>query len=257
MIRILALAVLLAAPGLADEWTKTFSISGAADLRVDTNDGAVTVRAWDLNRIEARVTTTGWKIGPGEVQVREHQTGDRVELDVHLPSRTWGAGSRTVRIELQVPRQTRSEIRTGDGRIRIEGVKGEAHLSTGDGAIEADTLDGTLEARTGDGGIRVRGRLDSLRLHTGDGSIQAEILAGSKIDTNWRVETGDGSVRLRLPSDFAADLDVHTGDGGISVDLPLTVSGVRNSSNLRGKLNNGTRPLYVRTNDGAIHIGRL
>ena len=255
--RLALLALLAASLGLADEWSKTFPISATAELRVDTNDGAVTVRAWDMNRIDARVVTTGWKIGPGEVQVRDHQTGDRVELDVRLPVRSWNIGSRTVRIELQVPRQTRTEVRTGDGRIHVEGVKGQTRLSTGDGSIEADLLDGSLEARTGDGSIRARGRLDSLRLHTGDGSIQAEILQGSKIDTTWRIDTGDGGVRLRFAPDFAADLDVQTGDGGISADIPLTATSLRTSSKLRGKVNNGSRPFYIRTQDGAIHISSL
>ncbi len=255
--RILALALVAASGLLADEWTKSFSVSATPELRVDTNDGAVTVRAWDINRMDARVVTTGWKIGPGEVQVREHQAGDRVELDVHLPNRNWNIGSHTVRIEVQVPRQTRTEVRTGDGQIRVDGIKGQTHLSTGDGSIEADALDGGLEARTGDGHMRVRGRLDSLHLHTGDGSIDAELLPGSRIDRTWRIETGDGSVRLRLPHDFAADLDVHTSDGGINVDLPLTVTGLHNNSNLRGKLNNGTQPFYIRTGDGSIRINKL
>ena len=255
--RLALLALLAASLGRADEWSKTFPISAAAELRVDTNDGAVTIRAWDMNRIDARVVTTGWKLGPGEVQVREHQTGDRVDLDVHLPVRNWNIGSRTVRIELQVPRKTRAEVRTGDGRIHVEGIQGQTRLSTGDGSIEADLLDGSLEARTGDGSIRVRGRLDSLHLHTGDGGIQADILQGSKIDTTWRIETGDGGVKLRFAPDFAADLDVHTGDGGISADIPLTVTSVRSASKLRGKVNNGARPFYIRSSDGSIHISSL
>jgi len=250
---------LLSTTLLADDWSKKFTISGHPELRVDTNDGAVIIRTWDRKEIEARVTTVGWKIGSGEVTVVEHQTGDRVELEVRIPHRNFeiSFGHRSVRIELEVPPEIRTDIHTGDGGITVDGLHGETRLSTGDGHIEAERLDGTLDAQTGDGRLRVRGRFDLLNLHTGDGSVEAEIESGSKISSEWRVRTGDGHVTLRLPSNFAADLDVHTGDGHIDSDLPVTISGFRRDNELRGKLNAGGPPLVVRTNDGSIRLERL
>ncbi len=246
---------------LADEWTKKFAVSGHPELRIDANDGAVNIRTWDRKEIEARVTTTGWKIADSEVRVIDRQTGDRVELEVRIPHRpfsvTFGIGHRSVRVELQVPRELRSDIHTGDGSITVAGVHGETRLSTGDGHIEADSLDGNLDAKTGDGRIRVRGRFDLLNLRTGDGSVEAEIENGSKMSSEWSVRTGDGHVTLRLPSSFSADLDVHTGDGHIQSDLPVTVSGSRHENELRGRLNAGGPPFIIRTNDGSIRLERL
>src|SRR5882762_9210698 len=71
----------------ADDWSKKFAISGRPDLRVDANDGSVTIRTWDRKEVEARVTTIGWRIGPDEVTVVDHQSGDRVELEVRIPDR--------------------------------------------------------------------------------------------------------------------------------------------------------------------------
>lgn len=250
---------LLSSALLAGDWSKTFTLSGRPDLRVDSNDGAVNIRTWDRKEIEARVYTEGWKIAPGEVTITDHQTGDHVELEVRIPHHGFEItfGRRSVRVELQVPRNIRSDIHTGDGSITVDGVHGETRLSTGDGHIEAERLDGTLDAQTGDGRMRVRGRFDLLNLHTGDGSIEAEIENGSKISSEWRVQTGDGHVTLRLPSTFAAELDVHTGDGHIDSDLPVTVSGSRRENELRGKLNAGGPPLVVRTNDGSIRLEKL
>jgi Putative adhesin len=246
---------------LADDWSKKFVVSGRPELRVDANDGSVTIRTWDRKEIEARVTTVGWRIAPGEVTVAGQQTGDRIEIEVRIPHRAFsvnfGMNHRTVRVELQVPREIRSDIHTGDGAITVDGLHGETRLSTGDGHIEADRLDGTLDAQTGDGRLRIRGRFDMLNLHTGDGSIEAEIESGSKMSSEWRVRTGDGHVTLRLPSSFSAELDVHTGDGHIQSDLPVTVSGLRHDNELRGKLNAGGPPLVVRTNDGSIRLERL
>ena len=73
----------------------------------------------------------------------------------------------------------------------------------------------------------------------------------------WRIRTGDGSVTLRLPENFTADLDAHTGDGKITVDFPVTASGSLGRSELRGKLNGGGQTLVVRTGDGPIRLHRL
>jgi hypothetical protein len=255
---VLSLAIAISGAALADNWSKTFPISGHPDLRVNANDGSVTIRTWDRKEIEARVTTVHWRI-PSDVQVVDHQTGDHVELEVRMPRHAFlfNLGQRSIQVELRVPRELKSDIRTGDGSIIVENLRGETRLSTGDGRIEATSLDGTLDAQTGDGRIITRGRFDMLNLHTGDGSIEAEVNNGSRITSEWSVRTGDGHVTLRLPASFSADLDVHTGDGHIQSDLPVTVSGSRNDHELRGKLNAGGPPLIVRTNDGSIRLERL
>jgi hypothetical protein len=74
---------------------------------------------------------------------------------------------------------------------------------------------------------------------------------------SWRVNTGDGHVTLRLPENFAADLDAHTGDGKITVDFPVTMSGSFGGSDVHGKLNGGGQTLTVHTGDGPIRLQRL
>ena len=254
------LFVLLAvcgSPSFADEWKKSFSVPGKADLRVEVDDGEATVRTWDRKQIDVRITTEGWKIEPSEVRVTDHQAGDRVEIEVRVPRTHISFGRRSVRVELQVPRELRASIHSGDGKISVQDLKGEIRLSTSDGSIEADAVDGDFEAKTGDGRIRATGRWDRLSLETKDGSVDAEARAGSKMAGAWRIHTGDGSVTLRLPENFAADLDAHTGDGKIMVDFPVTASGSLGGSELRGKLNGGGQMLVVRTGDGPIRLHRL
>lgn len=258
--QLVLVSTLAAGTAAADDWSKTYAIAGRPDLRVETDDGSVTIRSGEDRKIVARVTTFGWKIAPGEVQIRESQAGDHVDLSVRIPHRpfTYTSRGRSIHVDLQVPRQLQSDVRTGDGNIDIQGIIGETRLRTGDGRIEAGSLDGSLHAESGDGHVRVRGRLDLLTLHTGDGSIDADILPGSKMSSGWRVETGDGSVTLRLPPNFGADLELHTGDGGISMDLPaLTGISGRHDKDMTARLNGGGASLSVRTGDGSIHIGPL
>jgi DUF4097 and DUF4098 domain-containing protein YvlB len=256
-LRYLLLTALAGSLLAADEWKKSFPVSGETDLRVEATEGSVIVRSWDRNEIEVRVTTEGWKIGSGEVRVTHHQAANRVEIDVRTPREHFSFGRRSVHIALQVPRELHAEIRTGDGKITAQDMKGELRLFSGDGGIEVDSVDGVLEARTGDGRIRASGRWDRLDLKTDDGSIEADARAGSKMSASWGLHTGDGHVTLRLPENFAADLDAHTGDGKITVDFPVTVSGSFGASDMRGRLNGGGQRLLVRTGDGTIRLQRI
>ena len=210
----------------ADQWSKSFPVGANPELRLETSDGNVTLRVGSGSAIEARVETSGWKIGAGEVSVTSRQNGDRVEVDVRIPSGHFDFARRSVKIELQVPPQTRADIHTSDGSIRADGLHGNTRLATQDGSIQGEGFDGTLEASSGDGSIRVRGRFDGLNLRSGDGHIDADVQAGSRMAGIWTVHSGDGGVTLKLPEKFAANIDAHTGDGRITVDLPVTTSGV-------------------------------
>jgi hypothetical protein len=259
------LLAIFAIPLQAEEWSKTFEVNGKADLHVETNDARVQVEAWEGREIQARVVSQGVRIGlwgssdSHEVRVRDFQSGNRVELEVRILSMNWviGVNTRSARIELKVPREASLDIHSGDGDLSVHGVKGEINLSTQDGKVEVDSLEGALHASTGDGNMRVQGRFDSLNLKTGDGRIYVEIIQGSQMVSGWSVRSGDGDVELSLPEGFAADLDVHTGDGRITSDLPITVSGALDHSSLRGKLNGGGPILSVHTGDGSVRLKRL
>ena len=241
----------------ADEWSKTFTITGKPELRVETSDANIQVDTWDKNTIEARVTTERWKIGEGGVKIYDHQAGDSVELEVRLPHHGIVIGiNRPQRVEVQnhMPREGKVNLHTGDGRIRLSNFKGDMQLESGDGREEVEGVDGVLRARTSDGRIEASGRFALLDLKTGDGRIEVQAQSGSTIASSWNLHTSDGSVILRVPQSLAADVDLHTGDGHITLELPVTVQGRYGERELRGKMNGGGNPLVVRTGDGSITL---
>lgn len=242
----------------ADEWNKTYNITGKPTLKVETSDAAIQVTAWDKPSIAAHVATEGYKIGPDGIRIVEHQTGNVVELEVRFPHREFhfGFSHTRVDIEVQVPREATVALRTGDGRIRVSGIKGNVDTWSGDGSQEINAVDGILRAHTGDGHITASGRFDGLELNTGDGPIETTAIAGSKVAQDWLLRTGDGSITLRVPEKLAADVDLHTNDGHINLDLPVEVSGRMGSNNIRGRLNGGGRLLSIRTGDGSITLER-
>jgi hypothetical protein len=253
---VLALGVIATLPASADEWTKTYNISGKADLRVETSDANIRVTTWDQNTIDAKVITEHYKIGEGGIQIEEHQNGDSVEIEVRYPHHGFNVqwGNHRVDVILQLPREARVNLRTGDGEIEIANLKGEMDLHTGDGNVVLDAIDGHLHASTGDGNIRANGRFDELEVKTGDGNLDVRAKSGSSLSTGWRLETGDGNASLEVPGDFAADLDLHTSDGHIDLDMPVNVEGKMGEGEVHGKMNGGGNSLTIHTGDGSIHL---
>lgn len=272
------LLVLVTLPASAEEWEKTYPIHARAGLVLHTDDAAVEVDTWDRPSVGIRVTTRGWRIGGGGIQITDDTDGDRVALEIrephHFASLRIGFDNRWTRIEVRVPRSADIDLtsgdgsltihpirgnvraRTGDGSITVHGAHGTLSLHTADGSIRGDDLEGKLLAGTGDGSIQVSGKFLSLDLESGDGSITASAEPFEDRD-DWRLVSGDGSVTIQLPGGFKADLDAQTGDGHISMDFPVEVSGTLRHSLIRGTMNGGGAPLHVKTGDGSIRIRQL
>ena len=287
-----ALAVLLAGPGCVEmvgadlgkyveRDEKHFSVAGKPDVTLKTFDGSIEIRPWDKPDVQVVVEKRGRdKDDVAEIEVNATQTGDHVEVTVTEPQHRGGGFSihfnnfRSAKLIVSLPASSDVTARSGDGSIDIERVTGRVQLRsgdgsingrllggdvnahTGDGAIKLDGVNGALDVDTGDGRITVAGRLTSVRARSGDGSVTIRAEPGSAPSGDWDIVTGDGSVTLEVPDGFGAELDAHTGDGGIQMqDVTLSnVSGTIGKHTVRGRLGSGGPALRVRTGDGSITV---
>jgi Putative adhesin len=278
----------------AEDVVKSYTVTGRANVHVDTNDGSVRVTTGDNKQVEFHVEYHGLELGKN-LRVDSRQDGDKVELTARMTGHwgfSWGHNSRGLHIEVRMPRDADLQVETGDGSVQadsingtvnihtgdgsvkanslngsidlhtndgsiaVDSLKGDIRLRTGDGSIEARDLDGKVDADSGDGHIRIVGRFDALSVKTGDGSVDTRVLPGSKMASSWSIRTGDGSVDIVLPSDFQANIDATTGDGHISLGIPVTVEGTFSKSEIRGKMNGGGQPLTIHTGDGSIRLSK-
>jgi hypothetical protein len=287
-------AATVATTARAEEWTKSYAISGRAQVRVDTNDGAVRIATGDAKQVEFRVIYEGYELNK-DLHIDSRQDGDSVQLNARVTGHwgfSWNHNRRGPRVEVRMPKDAdlqidtgdgsvetqpvnghvkihtgdgsvrvqavngNVDIDTGDGSITLDGAKGDIRLHTGDGHIEARNLDGRVDANSGDGHIKIDGRLDALNVKTGDGSIDARVEPGSKLSGGWSIRTGDGSVDLVLPADLQANIDASTNDGHISLGIPVTVEGTFSNSQIHGKMNGGGQSLTIHTGDGSIRLSK-
>ena len=258
----LACAIFTARAFAADgTWTKSWNVSGSpSELRVEADFGDVHVVNGASNSIHATVTTYYWRIQPGEVEVRDTQDGNHVEIRIETPKHHDGGifhmHSPKVYVEVEVPIGTQLDLHSGFGDISGENLQGKVRIETGFGKIRFPGFTGDFDGDTGFGDVRTNGRFDRLELKTGFGTIRAQIARGSKVSGDWRVESGFGSVDVDIPEDLNADIEASSGFGHVSTEIPLTVSGNEDRSSVHGKIGSGGLPLEVSTGFGHVHIGR-
>jgi len=258
--------------------TKQFSVSGEPDITLETFDGSLRIRSWDRNEVLVEIEKRGASSEDVDrLEIRATQEGDRIRVEA-LPAAagttvTFSGRSPSVAFVVSVPRRTRLRAQTGDGSVQLDELEGDISISSGDGAITAQSLRGRLRVNTGDGSIRIsdadgavevdsadgsvhiEGRLQGVRVSTADGSVRVEARDGSAVESDWELTTGDGSIVLRLPGSVDADVDAESADGRVDADGTFTT--VRRSDEggwLRGRLGRGGRAIRLRSGDGAVRL---
>ena len=274
--------------GVVTREEKRFDVSGQAELSLRTFDGSIQLKSWDRNEVLVEIERHGPDQKAAEsLTVNTSQEGNRIVVDAPAPRdqrdgiHIGSFQSPSVSLIVTAPRKVSVNARTGDGSIEAADLAGTVELNSGDGSIRARRIEGSLRAHTGDGSISITdaagrveadsgdgsveltGRFDAIDVRTGDGSVRLDVLDGSALKSDSSVNTGDGSITLRLPANFDADLDAHTGDGGVHAD-GLAVQAERDPENrdrkekdsLRAQLGKGGRTLRLNSGDGSINISR-
>ncbi|HXP67113.1 MAG TPA: DUF4097 family beta strand repeat-containing protein [Steroidobacteraceae bacterium] len=290
------LTMMLVSRAHAEEYVKSYKVTGPAMVRVKVDDSSVHVITSDTDQVEFRVTSQGFstiEIG-GKLHIDSQQNGNEVELTVKLASRVViGFNNKRLSTEVRMPKNADLQIDTSDGRVELADLNGNITVHTSDGAIRASKLSGTIDLRssdgditadaltgtfklhsadgkinatgldgkcdisTSDGSIHAAGRFDSLDLKSSDGPVTARAESGSKMTSMWSIATKDGRVDVDIPKELQANLDASTGDGHINLGLPVSMQGDIGKKAVHGTLNGGGPTLFIHTGDGSIRLNGI
>jgi DUF4097 and DUF4098 domain-containing protein YvlB len=149
------------------------------------------------------------------------------------------------------------EIKVDDdfGEIELQqALAGSYNLHTSSGAITVDGAKNKLKAYTDFGGIIIKNAESvTLDIKTSSGTIQFN---GSLGEGPHLVNSDFGGIDFVLPADSNLSVDLTTDFGGISSDIPLTVTldGSTDKNHQIGIMNDGGDQLTVKTNNGNINI---
>lgn len=213
----------------------------ARSLEIDgRQNGSIRVRGWDGDtvRVTARLqanANSDDEAGSMLKEVRIATDGRSVRADG--PSNWRSREGWSASYVVWVPRKFDLSLEATNGALGVDGVSGRLQLRTTNGSVALTDVGGDVHARTQNGSLNVQ-------------------LAGRGWDgAGLDAETQNGSVRLAVPEQFAAQLETGTVNGSIHTDFPVTVQG-RISRRLSLPLNGGGKTIRAITTNGTVRISR-
>src|SRR5579871_2340931 len=161
-----------------EDFHHTYPLQPGGTVSVETFNGAIEVSGWERDPVEVNGTKyASTKFGLDEIKIDASTSSGSVNIRATRSSgfhRNGGA-----RFTVRVPRRvTLDPISTSNGHLRIEDVEGTVRLRTSNGGIRVSGVKGETEARTSNGTIEADYVEGDTRLHTSNGAIRAEVSRG-------------------------------------------------------------------------------
>jgi DUF4097 and DUF4098 domain-containing protein YvlB len=241
--------------GAVERESKTFAVTGAPQVRVETFDGAISYRVADQPQVSYSVVKRAHDAEQLKgIRVTAEQSGNTINIKVDF-DRTYAKKltngfsiNATASLEVLVPRNASVSAVSSDGNVRIEGITGNIAARTGDGSISLSDGQGNATLQSGDGRISINGFNGQVEAQTGDGSIN---LDGQF--SGVTAHTGDGSISLTVPANANLTIESNTDDvrfdGVNSSPVTGTTRGVR-----RWNIGSGGTVFSLHTGDGRITV---
>jgi hypothetical protein len=164
---------------------------------------------------------------------RDHSDGETADADSDECSQTGRSRGTLVELVVQVPKGTKFSGWTVNGAVEAQGLEGEVEAHTQNGAVRIETT-----------GIA--------RASTVNGPIRAKIGAKSWSGT-LALESVNGRVEVELPTDIGAELKADTVHGSVRVAPKMDAARVEDN-HVEGRLGKGGGELRLRTVNGPIDV---
>jgi hypothetical protein len=290
------LGALTTAPVLAAEkaFDQHFDAPPGGHLTLDTDVGSVVIAGRIGRDLSVHVDMSGPNDFLGHLVVTAVQGSEGVTVTGHQAQRSWldwlfGVGLHHVLYTIEVPADYPVNIRTSGGSldvrhlsasvqavtsggsVNLRDVRGSVYARTSGGGINAAGLNGSTELRTSGGGIAVTDSTGDLNVRTSGGAIHLEHIdgrvqgatSGGSVDAQLTVNDGvslitsGGSITLRLPANVHGSLDARTSGGRVVSAFSPGSTEIASRNDLRGTVNGGGEPIFLRTSGGSIYVGPL
>ena len=146
-------------------------------------------------------------------------------------------------------------VQTSNGKIEIEGTRGDVILRTSDGKISAKNIEGFVTASPGNGEIILEGVSGVKRIMTANGDIRADIRDLKEDEAS--VETSKGMIELSINPSLDADIVINNIQGRIKNDIISMEMEEKPDGVFLGRLGNGGKKIRIHTANGNIKLYEL
>ena len=219
--------------------TREIPLSATSLLNVDGGrNGGIKVKGED--RADVLIRACVQTQGVTDEAARTVAKNIRIETSPNVHAENSADESNwAVSYEILVPRSTNLKLSTYNGGIGINGVEGTLEFEAHNGGVSLNDVAGDVKGKTTNGGVAV--------------TLSGNSWKGSGLD----VETTNGGVNLSMPETYAAHIETGTVNGGFKSEisqLNVEREGRNRGINLNTDLNGGGAPIRVITKNGGVRI---
>lgn len=273
---------------------KKFTVAPGGSLVLKTDVGSVSVKGGSGSEVSVVADLRGRERDVNRFEISADQHGNDVEVRGEFKEKmsSWfhGFNNFDARFVVLVPHEYSVELRTSGGNVevialkgRVRGgtsggdvtaqeVEGEVTMETSGGSIHAEKVTGPVKMKTSGGDVRAVSMTGDVDLRTSGGNVWVEGVDG-KVEAHTsggnvhvkvngankgiHAETSGGNIELTIAKDAGAELDLSTSGGGVTCDMPVTVSGRIKEDRIHGTLNGGGPSIYAHTSGGDVRVRPL
>ena len=218
----------------------TLPASGKLDVDGARN-GGISVKGENRSDVLVRACVQAW----GSTDEAARSLASSIRINTSGVIKADGAEENfSVSYDIRVPRNTNLNLKAHNGGLSIKAVDGSMELATSNGGISVYDAAGDVRGRTTNGGVNV--------------ALVGNGWKGSGLD----LQTTNGGINLSIPSNFAANVEAGTVNGGFSSDIPelnVTTDDQKGYGHSRAKkintaLNGGGPMIRLVTTNGGVRI---
>ncbi len=223
---------------LEEEFHHTYALAADRRVSLENINGNVHVTTWSRNEVKVdaiKRASSEDRLEAIEIKIDSDPNALRIKTKYHQHFNNNPGG---VDYTLTVPRGARLD--------KIDLVNG---------GLDAEDLEGEVNASSVNGRIKVQGLSGGARLSVVNGHLEATF---DRLDEPRTIslESVNGNIDLALPSDASTTLEASTVSGSIHNDFGLPVSGHFVGHELHGTLGDGRARVKLSDVNGSIKIRR-
>ncbi len=275
------------------KWERSFSFKSGGTFDLKTDVGTISVEGWDKEEVNADVHLKGNARELENFTISFDTSASRISIrgeSKHNGKWFFGDWNLDAEFIVKVPRRTLVKLETSGGDVRvhtidsslnastsggnvtIEDIGGKSHIQTSGGTISAKRISSSLDGHTSGGDVWIEKAICGVTVSTSGGNLHIADVSGyidgetsggnvfTRIigkNEGAKLRTSGGNVTLEIEKSVTAEVDAETSGGVVTCDLPITIQGKTEESELRGSINGGGKLITLRSSGGNIRIKSL
>ena len=142
------------------------------------------------------------------------------------------------------------DLSSSGGGVTLDGAHGRVYAHSSGGGVKLNNVHGDVDAGSSGGGVSVSGDAGSVKAKSSGGSVHVNI---SNLSTELYLQSSGGGVDAIIQDGDQLGLDLDLSSDRVKIDLH-NFSGRSEKDRVKGTMNGGGIPFYMRASGGSVNV---